>query len=300
MGTKPRRSFLAEASLASQSLPHFPALVGTSPAMTEVLRRIGKVAASESTVCISGESGTGKELVARAIHYSGRRAKGPMVVLDCAAIPAGLMESEMFGHVRGAFTSAVSNREGIFELAHGGTLFLDEVAELSLPLQAKLLRVLQSRELRKVGGTHPIRVDVRIIAATNKDLWTLVAAGTFREDLYYRLAVLPLPLPPLRDRQEDIPLLVDHFLQQVTRRTKRRIRGVTASALELLRRYPWPGNVRELENCIERAAVLADGDVLDVQDLPEPLRSPPAYPDGRSNRLGDSGHEGKRGAAGGK
>ncbi len=256
-------------------LPHFPALVGTSKAMTEVLCWITKVAESESNVCIYGQSGTGKELVARTIHYSGRRASRPFIVFDCAAIPESLMESETFGHVRGAFTSAVSDREGVFELADGGTLFLDEVAELSLPLQAKLLRVIQSREFRKIGGNRLIKVDVRIIAATNKDLLPMVVAGTFREDLFYRLEVLRLLLPPLRERKEDIPLLIDHFIQKFNRNNKTQVRGVSPAILDLLLRHHWPGNVRELENCIERAIVLADGDVLEVQDLPEILRTIP-------------------------
>ncbi len=256
----------------NRSLPHFPALVGTSEAMIEVLSRIAKVAESDTNVCIYGESGTGKELVTRAIHYSGRRADHPLIVLDCAAIPEGLMESEMFGHVRGAFTSAVADREGVFQLADGGTLLLDEVAELGPPLQAKLLRVIQSREFRKVGGKHSIKVDVRIIAATNKDLRAMVGAGTFREDLFYRLEVIPLALPPLRERKEDIPLLVDHFIQKFNRNNRKQLRGVSSATMGLLLRYPWPGNIRELENCIERAAVLADGDILDVAELSEILR----------------------------
>ncbi len=298
IGTRPRRDFLPKPSRASQFHPHFPAIVGTSKAMTEVLLRIGKVADSESNVCIYGESGTGKELVARAIHYSGRRANGPIVVLDCAAIPGGLVESEIFGHVRGAFTSAGSDREGVFELADGGTLLLDEVGELPLPLQAKLLRIIESRELRRVGGKHPIKVDVRIIAATHNDLRAMVTAGTFREDLFYRLEGLVLTLPPLRERKEDIHLLVDHFVQQFNRRNKKRIRRVSPPALQLLLQYTWPGNVRELENCIERAAALADGDILDIQDLPEVFQSLSSRPPGRSSRSGDDRDEGKRGGAG--
>ncbi len=269
----------------------FPMIVGASKAMAKVLGQINKVAESESTVCIYGESGTGKELVARAIHYSGRRANRPFIVLDCAATPEGLMESETFGHVRGAFTSAVTDREGVFELADGGTLLLDEVAELPLPLQAKLLRVIQSREFRRVGGKHPIKVDVRIIAATNRDLLTRVAAGTFREDLFYRLEVLPLTVPPLRERREDIPLLVDHFIRKLNRHNEKQIRGVSPASLDLLLRYHWPGNVRELENCIERAAVMADGDTLEAQDLPEILQSLAMPRPGRSKASGN-GHEG--------
>ncbi len=273
-----RGNMLPETPPVRVSLRRFPTIVGTSKTLIEVLGQVSKVAESESTVCLYGESGTGKELVARAIHYSGRRANRPFIVLDCAATPEGLMESETFGHVRGAFTSAVSDREGVFELADGGTLLLDEVAELTLPLQAKLLRVIQSREFRRVGGKHPIKVDVRIIAATNRDLLPRVAAGTFREDLFYRLEVLPLTIPPLRERKEDIPLLVAHFIQKFNRHNEKQVRGVSPASLNLLLQYHWPGNIRELENCIERAAVMADGDTLDVQDLPEVLQSLPSVP----------------------
>ncbi len=258
---------------SGKPIPQFPHLVGKSEAMNDVLLRIAKVAEADTNVCIYGESGTGKELVARAIHYSGHRANRPLVVLDCAAIPEALMESEMFGHVRGSFTSAISDREGVFQLADGGSLFLDEVGELSPPLQAKLLRVIQCREFRKVGGKQPIRVDVRIIAATNKDLHAMVAEGKFREDLFYRLDVIPLSLPPLRERKEDIPLLVDHFVEKFNRNNKKQIRGVSSRTLGMLLCYHWPGNVRELENCIERAAVMADKDVVDVQDLGKILRT---------------------------
>jgi len=251
----------------------FPHLIGTSRVMKEILARVAKVAEADTNTCIYGESGTGKELVARAIHYSGPRAQRPLIVLDCAAIPEGLMESEMFGHVRGAFTSALSDREGLFQLADGGTLFLDEIAELSLPLQAKLLRVIQCREFRKVGGQTPIKVDVRIISATNKDLRGLMGAGTFREDLFYRLEVVPITLPPLRDRKEDIPLLVNHFIEKFNRNNKKQIRGVTSRTMGAFLRHDWPGNIRELENCIERAAVMADGEVLDPFDLTPILRS---------------------------
>jgi DNA-binding NtrC family response regulator len=253
-----------------------PLLIGTSDAMHQVLTRVAKVAMADTNVCIYGESGTGKELVARAIHYSGPRADHPLIVLDCAAIPEGLMESEMFGHVKGSFTSAMSDREGVFQLADGGTLFLDEVAELPMPLQAKLLRVIQCREFRKVGGKHPIKVDVRIIAATNKDLRQMVSETKFREDLFYRLEVIPLVLPPLRQRKEDIPLLVDHFIQKFNRNNTKQIRGVSSRTMGNFLRYHWPGNVRELENCIERAAVMADHDILDVTDLSQILRSPSA------------------------
>jgi len=260
---------------ASRPTPQFPHLIGTSDAMQAVLARVAKVAEADTNVCVYGESGTGKELVARAIHYSGPRANQPLIVLDCAAIPEGLMESEMFGHVRGSFTSAVTDREGVFQLADGGTLLLDEVGELSLPLQAKLLRVIQCREFRKVGGKHPIKVNVRIIAATNKDLRAMVAEGKFREDLFYRLEVIPITMPPLRQRKEDVPLLVDHFIQKFNRNNKKQIRGISSNTMGVLLRYHWPGNVRELENCIERAAVMADGDILDVKDLTQVLRPGP-------------------------
>lgn len=250
----------------------FPNLVGKSDAMQEVLSRVSKVAEADTNVCIYGESGTGKELIARAVHYSGPRANHPLTVLDCTAIPEGLMESEMFGHVKGAFTSAMADRDGVFQLADGGTLFLDEVAELPIPLQAKLLRVIQCREFRKVGGKHPVKVDVRIIAATNKDLRNMAADGKFREDLFYRLEVIPLVVPPLRQRKEDIPLLVDHFIQEFNRNNKKQIRGVSSRTMGVLLRYHWPGNVRELENSIKRAAVMADRDILDIPDLSQVLR----------------------------
>ena len=258
----------------------FPNLVGTSAAMQAVLWRVAKVAEADTNVCLYGESGTGKELVARAIHYAGPRAAHPLVVFDCAAIPEGLMESELFGHVRGAFTSAVTDREGVFQLADGGTLFLDEVGELPLPLQAKLLRVIQCREFRKVGGRAPLQVNVRLIAATNQDLRARVQAGTFREDLFYRLEVIPITLPPLRERKEDIPLLVDYFVEKFNRNNAKRIRGVSSRTMAAFLRHSWPGNIRELENCVERAAVMAERDVLDVPDLPQALQ--PARPGGHA------------------
>ncbi len=251
----------------------FPFLVGTSPQMTEVLRQIARVAPVDSTVCVYGESGVGKELAARAIHCSSHRSDRPLVVLDCTAIPESLMETEMFGHVKGAFTSAIADREGVFQLADGGTLFIDEVGELSPSLQAKLLRVIQTREFRKVGGKHSIKVDVRIIAATNKDLRAKVADGTFREDLYYRLEVIPLTIPPLRQRKDDIPALIDHFIKGFNRKNAKQIRGVSARMMAALMRYHWPGNVRELENCIERAAVMTDGKILDVERINHVLQT---------------------------
>jgi len=244
----------------------FADIIGDSEAMQAVYRAIGKVAQSDANICLYGESGTGKELIARAIHDSGRRQGRPFVVLDCAAIPEGLMESEMFGHVRGAFTSAVGDRVGVFQLADTGTLFLDEVAELPVSLQAKLLRVIQNREFRRVGSSHPVRVDVRIIAATNRDLVDLVKRGQFREDIFYRLDVISITIPPLRERKEDIPLLVEHFVKAFSGQGDKPIRGVSARTLRALLKYDWPGNVRELQNCIERAVVMAEGDVIDIGD----------------------------------
>jgi DNA-binding NtrC family response regulator len=264
---------------STSALRHpFPSLIGAAPAMQRVYEDITKVAAVDSNVCVYGESGTGKELVARAIHYASRRAHRPLVVFDCTAVPEGLMESEMFGHVKGSFTSALTSREGVFELTHGGSLFIDEIGELSLALQAKLLRVLQAREFRKVGGKDLIQVDVRILAATNKNLRTLVAEGRFRADLLYRLEVIPMCLPPLRERKADIPLLVTHFLTRFNRTNVKQIEGVTPATLTALLQYAWPGNVRELENCIERAAAMADRTAIDVKDIAFLLDTPGPAP----------------------
>jgi transcriptional regulator with PAS, ATPase and Fis domain len=242
-------------------------IIGKSPQIRDVFAKIEKVAAGSANVCIVGESGTGKELVARAIHYNSDRRDRPLITLDCTAIPEGLMESHLFGHVRGSFTGAVENRDGVFSLAHTGTLFIDEISELSLPLQAKLLRVIQMREFVKVGGSKPVRTDIRLITASNKDLRRAVADGTFREDLYYRIAVVMLQTPPLRERKGDIALLVDHFLRKFSAAHRKRIRAVTPAAMELLTSYQWPGNIRQLENCIEQAVVLCEGDLVDVGAL---------------------------------
>jgi transcriptional regulator with PAS, ATPase and Fis domain len=243
-------------------------LVGQSGALGEVLAKIEKVAPGDANVCISGESGTGKELIARAIHAQSARWDRPLVTLDCTAIPEGLMESHLFGHVRGSFTGAVEHRTGFFALAHTGTLFIDEISELSLPLQAKLLRVIQTREFVKVGGSKPTRTDIRLITASNKDLRRAVREGQFREDLYYRIAVVMIEVPPLRVRRGDIALLAEHFLRKFAAAHHKRVPRLTAGALELLVRAEWPGNVRQLENCIEQAVVLSEHDTIDVDVLP--------------------------------
>src|SRR4029453_9125788 len=238
-------------------------IIGQSAQIRDVFAKIEKVAAGSANVCIVGESGTGKELIARAIHYNSERRDRPLITLDCTAVPEGLMESHLFGHVRGSFTGAVENRDGVFSLAHTGTLFIDEISELSLALQAKLLRVIQMREFVKVGGSKPIRTDIRLITASNKDLRRAVADGTFREDLYYRIAVVMIQTPPLRERKGDVALLVDHFLRKFSSAHRKRIRSVTPAAMELLTSYQWPGNIRQLENCIEQAVVLCEGDQVD-------------------------------------
>ncbi len=247
-------------------------MLAKSPAMQSIFRVIQKIADYKTTVLISGESGVGKELVARALHSQGARAAGPFVPVNCGAIPENLLESELFGHKRGAFTDAISDRRGLFEEANGGTLFLDEVGELPVGLQVKLLRVLQEETIRKIGDTHDIAVDIRIIAATHRDLQKEIQAGRFREDLFYRLHVLPIVVPPLRERRDDIPLLVDHFVEKSSTRIGVDIRGVEPEARRLLYEYAWPGNVRELENTIERAIVLADGPSIVATDLPERIR----------------------------
>ena len=244
-------------------------LVGQSPVMAEVLTRIGRAAAAESTVLIQGESGTGKELIARAIHANSARASAPFVAINCAAIPDGLIESELFGHERGAFTGALAQKRGRIEMANGGTVFFDEISELSVSLQAKLLRVLQERHVDRVGGTKPIPIDVRVLAATNLDLPRAVKDGGFRSDLFYRLNVITITVPPLRERAGDVALLIWYFLRKHASRCKRKLRGLTPQARRILTRYDWPGNVRELENAIERAVVMSTNEWIDVNDLPE-------------------------------
>ncbi|WP_025322432.1 sigma-54-dependent transcriptional regulator [Deferrisoma camini] len=250
-------------------------IVGDSPAMQAVYRLIEKVADSDASVLITGESGTGKELVARAIHRQSRRADRPFVAVNCAAIPRELLESELFGHRKGAFTGAIRDKKGRFEEAAGGTIFLDEIGEMPLDLQPKILRALQEREITPVGSNEVIRVDARVVAATNRDLEAEIEEGRFREDLYYRLAVVPIHMPSLRERPEDVPLLVAHFLKKLA--PGKTIR-VTPEALEALQRYPWKGNVRELENTIERLLVLRDSDTIELEDLPEKIRAPDQDP----------------------
>ena len=247
----------------------FDTIVARSEPMLRLFRTIQKIAAYKSTVLIMGESGTGKELVAHAIHNHSPRAKGPFVPVNCGAIPENLLESELFGYVKGAFTDAWQNKRGLFEEANGGTLFLDEIGELPLALQVKLLRVLQEEEIRRVGDTRSTSIDVRVVAATVKDLGAEVERGGFREDLYYRLNVLPIHVVPLRDRPEDIPLLVDHFIKHTAARLGVGIHRVAPDALKCLMEYGWPGNVRELENTIERGIVLAEGDSVTMDVLPE-------------------------------
>ncbi len=242
-------------------------LIGTAPALRRVHELVARVGPSPSTVLIRGETGTGKELVARALHAASPRRSGPFVVVNCGAIPEGLFESELFGHERGAFTGAIQGRPGRFELAQGGSLFLDEVGELPKEVQVKLLRALQERRIDRVGGVKPVDVDVRVIAATHRDLGAAVAAGQFREDLYYRLNVVPIAMPPLRERPDDLPMLIDHFLERFAERLGRRLHGVTRDAMLVLRAHTWPGNVRELENLVERCVLLADGDEISVCDL---------------------------------
>jgi len=244
----------------------FEEIVGGSPALSAVLSRVGKVADSDSTVLITGETGTGKELVARAIHRRSRRASKAFVAVSCAAIPRDLIASELFGHEKGAFTGALRQRLGRFELADGGTIFLDEVGELASDTQVALLRVLQEREFERVGGQYPIRVNVRVIAATNRDLTEAVADGTFRQDLFYRLNVFPLEMPSLRERQEDIAVLTEYFIHRYARQAGKTIRRVSQRTIDLLKAYPWPGNVRELQNVIERSVIVSDTDEFTVDE----------------------------------
>jgi len=252
----------------------FEGFIGKSPCVLEVFETIRKTADSGSTVMITGESGTGKELVARAVHLESARRAGPFVSVNCGAIPETLMESELFGHVKGAFTGAVASTEGLFAAADGGTLFLDEITEIPHSVQVKLLRATQEREIRRVGDTRDVKVDVRLIAASNRDLSKAVAEGVLREDLYYRLNVIPIHMPPLRERLDDIPLLVSHFIARIAKDVGKSVKGISPDSLAILEGYHWPGNIRELENVIERAIVLGSGDLLSPEALPPQLRTP--------------------------
>jgi DNA-binding NtrC family response regulator len=260
----------------------FPRIVGEHPAMKDASNMTQRVAATDSTVLLLGESGTGKELFARAVHHLSPRAEQPFVALNCAAIPEGLVENELFGHERGAYTGAGARKMGKLELAHRGTLFLDEIGELPLAIQSKLLRVLEERRFERVGGTQEIEANVRIVTATNKDLRAAVADKTFREDLYFRIAAVPITIPPLRDRGEDVLLLAEHFLERFKREFRKPALVLTADARARLRTYPWPGNVRELQNAIERAAILANGPPIDSEalQLPAARPAPEEMPDG--------------------
>jgi DNA-binding NtrC family response regulator len=257
--------FLLKEELASRR--GLPEIVGDAPALKQVTLALQRAAGSGATVLLEGESGTGKELFARALHALGPRANGPFIAVNCAAIPEGLLESELFGHEKGAFTGAVGRRAGKFELADGGTLFLDEIGDLSLPLQAKILRGLELHEFERVGGTATVRVDVRVVAATNRNLRAAVAARRFREDLFFRLAVFPVAIPPLRERREDIILLARHFVSRFCREMSKPLMTLSDAAQEGLQAYSWPGNVRELQNCIERAVILAEGNLIHAHHL---------------------------------
>jgi len=248
-------------------------VVARSPKMQALLEQVARVAESDATICISGETGTGKEVIARVIHCNSQRARGPFSAINCGAIPESLFESELFGHVKGAFTSAQSAKRGLFQCADGGTLFLDEIGEMPLNLQVKLLRAIQEREVLAVGAERPTKVNVRIITSTNKDLSAAVRDGTFREDLFYRIQVFPITVPPLRERRDDIPLLAQHFLQQSGRRMHKEIRGILPAAMQRLMLYSWPGNVRELENAIEKAVVLSNQDMITPDLLPTSTES---------------------------
>ncbi|MEW6658364.1 MAG: sigma-54 dependent transcriptional regulator [Thermodesulfobacteriota bacterium] len=267
----------------------FANIVGNSEAIIQVFELIKKVADTDSTVLVLGESGTGKELINRAIHYNSLRRDGPLIPVNCAAIPEELLESELFGHERGAFTHAIRTRIGRFEQASGGTIFLDEIADMSPSLQVKILRVLQDRSFERIGGLKTIKVDIRVIAATNQDLEDMVRRGRFREDLYYRLNVIPIRVPPLRDRVADIPLLVQHFLHEFSRKKKKPCKRLNPKAMDLLLRYAWPGNVRELENLMERLVILSEGEEIQASELPERFRSKPASPPVKPQEIPDHG-----------
>jgi transcriptional regulator with PAS, ATPase and Fis domain len=262
----------AKLSEVGQSIDRLGEMLILSDGMRRVAHTVRKVAGFKTTVLVLGESGVGKELISRAIHAHSPRGDGPFVAVNCGAIPDALLESELFGHVRGAFTDASSDKRGLFEEAQKGTLFLDEIGELPAPLQVKLLRALQEEEVRRVGDTRPIKVDVRVVAATSRDLSAMVEDGSFRQDLYYRLNVMPIEIPPLRERKEDIGPLIGHFIGVANRKLGTRIAALTDDALRVLLAYEWPGNVRELENTVEHAAVMAESELVDVDALPERTR----------------------------
>lgn len=251
----------------------FPGIIGDSPRMREVLNLLELVAPADATVLLLGETGTGKELAAKAIHQNSPRAQGPFVVVNCAALPEALLESELFGHERGAFTGATGRKEGRFLLAHRGTLFLDEIGELPAAIQAKILRVLQTREFEPLGGNRTVKADVRIIAATNRDLEAMVREGNFREDLFYRLNVFPITLPPLRDRQDDLLRLAEFFLKRFREKYQRPVQSLAPEVVQAFRHYPWPGNIRELENVIERGVIMCQTETLNLQELPLALQN---------------------------
>lgn len=250
----------------------FAQMIGPSPVMQEIFATIEKVADYKTSVLITGESGTGKELIARAIHYNSSRSDKPMVTVNCGAIPGTLLESELFGHKKGSFTDAIRDKKGLFQEAHGGSIFLDEIGELPRPLQVKLLRALQEEEVKRVGDTHSIKIDIRVMTATTKDLAEEVKIGRFRDDLYYRINVLHITVPPLRERPEDVPLLIQHFIDKTSKRLNSEMSGVSPAAGRALQAYSWPGNVRELENVIERAMVMANGSTIEREDLPSYLQ----------------------------
>jgi len=286
---------LKESIISGQAAPamdfqsRYPEIVGQSESIKEVFRMIDKVAHTDSTVMITGESGTGKELVAHAIHRNSPRFKYPIIPVNCGAIPEELLESELFGHEKGAFTSAIRARAGRFEMANCGTIFLDEISDMSPKLQVKLLRVLQERQFERIGGTKTIEVDIRIITATNRDLYQAVQEGRFRDDLYYRLNVIPISVPPLRERETDIPLLIDHFLHKFNHNKQKEIKGISPRVKELLINYPWPGNIRELENVIERMVILAEEDVLTMEDVPPHIKEMANQPKHKHIDIPDEG-----------
>lgn len=265
------RDEVAELRRQAHERYEFANIIGKSKAMQEIFALVRRIADTDTTVLIRGKTGTGKELIARAIHaHSSRRSK-PFVAINCGAIPETLLESELFGHEKGAFTGALTTKKGLFEEAHGGTILLDEIGEIPPSIQVKLLRVLQEKEIKRVGGTENIKVDVRVLAATSRDLEAAIRAGQFREELFYRLNVIPIFLPDLKDRREDIPLLVEHFIRKYSKQAAGRIKGITKEALALLMNYDWPGNVRELENVIERAVIMAKGEQIEVADVKRSL-----------------------------